>query len=164
MSNLFFRDNFFNAGVTEILNEKKEVVGHLDLKSAFSYSLDVYGPNRKLLYRGKHPFFSFRWEITDGRGKKRGVLRYRFSVFTKKYRYETDRRGVYEIRSPGFSREYEVFDEAGKLVARFARTDSWFGPGAYMLENHSQNLDDYELVAVVMGMNALQRMQNNGAV
>ncbi|MDN8590450.1 hypothetical protein Q0V21_16880 [Paenibacillus sp. 11B] len=41
---LYFRDNFFNAGYTEIMNheQEQEQAGHLDLKSAFGSSLDVF--------------------------------------------------------------------------------------------------------------------------
>lgn len=48
----YFRDNFFSAGKTEILNEANEVIGELDLKSAFGSSLDVYGKNGELLCSG----------------------------------------------------------------------------------------------------------------
>ncbi len=38
---LYFRDNFFNAGRTDIVNARREPAGKLDLKSAFGSSLDV---------------------------------------------------------------------------------------------------------------------------
>ncbi|WP_173193026.1 hypothetical protein [Paenibacillus alginolyticus] len=47
------------------------------------------------------------------------MLRSRFAFFTKKFTYETEGRGSYEIISPAFSKEYEISDESGALVARF---------------------------------------------
>ncbi|SEO83078.1 hypothetical protein SAMN04487895_112143 [Paenibacillus sophorae] len=69
---LYFRDNFFNAGVTEILNGQGESAGQIDLKSAFGSAIDVYGKDGQLLYKGSFPFFSGKWEVTD---KRRGTVR-----------------------------------------------------------------------------------------
>lgn len=161
---LYFRDNFFNAGITEILSSEQEQVGYLDLKSSFGSSLDVYAEDHALLYQGKFRFFSAKWEISDGRGNSYGVLRSRFAFFEKKYTYETYGRGSYDIVSPAFSREYEVFDAYGSCVARFERVNGWFSSSAFHLWNDSDSLDTYELVAVIMGVNAIQAAsRNNGA-
>ncbi|NGM85252.1 hypothetical protein G5B47_22875 [Paenibacillus sp. 7124] len=160
---LYFRDNLFSAGVTEILNEQGESIGQIDLKSAFGSAIDVYGPNGQLLYKGHFPFFSGKWEITDGGGGQFGVLRNRFSMFTKKFTYETDGRGSYDITSPAFSKEYEVSDES-KIVAHFKQVNGWFSSGAFVLNNQSDHLDTYELVAVIMGMHEIQKRHRDAAI
>ncbi|WP_308635812.1 LURP-one-related/scramblase family protein [Paenibacillus silvisoli] len=157
--NLYFRDNFFNAGTTEILNEQQEQVGHLDLKSSFGSAIEVYGQDARLLFSGSFPFFSGRWEISGANGEQLGVLKSRFAFFKKKFTYETEGRGSYEILSPAFSKEYEIFDESGGLAARFEKINRWFASGAFVLNNHSSQLDTYELVAVIMGMHAIQKRQ-----
>ncbi|BCG61133.1 hypothetical protein [Paenibacillus sp. URB8-2] len=153
---LYFRDNFFNAGLTEILNEQGESIGQIDLKSAFGSAIDVYGDNGELLYKGRFPFFSGKWEVTDADGGQLGVLRSRFAWFTKKFTYETEGRGSYDITSPAFSKEYEVSDES-RIVAYFKQVNGWFASDAYVLNNQSDYLDTYELVAVIMGMNEIQK-------
>ncbi|RAI92514.1 hypothetical protein DET54_110222 [Paenibacillus pabuli] len=87
---LYFRDNFFNAGYTEIMNHEQERAGHLDLKSAFGSSLDVFD-NSGLICSGKFRMFSNRWDVTSADGREWGVLRARFSFFSKKYEYMQDR-------------------------------------------------------------------------
>lgn len=161
--NLYFRDNFFNAGVTEILNEKEESVGHLDLKSAFGSSINVYGQNGQLLCQGSFPYFSSKWEVVNAVGNRLGVLRYRFSFFNKKFSYETEGRGHYDIISPAFSKEYEMFSDSGEQVVRFNQVNGWFSSGAFLLNNNSEYLDNYELVAVIMGMHAIQKRQRSAA-
>ena len=160
---LYFRDNFFSSGVTDILNEQEEKVGHLDLKSAFSSKIDIAGEDGQLLYHGRFPFFSGKWHITDGNGERVGILRSRFSFFKKKYSYDTAGRGSYEIVSPAFSREYDIFDHTGTRVARFEKVNGWFSSGAFLLDNQSDQLDAFELVAVVMGMHAMQKNQSAAA-
>lgn len=160
---LYFRDNFFNSGVTEILNEQEENVGQLDLRSAFGSAIDVYGPDEQMLYHGRFPMMSNKWRVSGADGEQVGVLRSRMAFFSKKYTYETDGRGTYEILSPAFSKEYEVTDESGELVARFEQVSGWFSSGAYHLNNQSPYLDSYELVAVIMGMHAIQKRAANAA-
>ncbi|AKG34757.1 hypothetical protein [Paenibacillus durus] len=160
--NLYFRDNFFNAGVTEILNEQEENVGHIDLKSAFGSAIDVYGQNGQLLCKGHFPFFSNKWEVTGQGGELLGALRSRFALFTKKFSYETEGRGSYEITSPAFSREYEISDES-EIIASFRQVNGWFSSGAYLLNNQCDHLDTYELVAVIMGMHAIQKRHRDAA-
>ncbi|SFS62988.1 hypothetical protein [Paenibacillus sp. BC26] len=157
--NLYFRDNFFNSGVTEILNEQEENVGHLDLKSAFGSSIEVYGLNSQLQCAGGFPFLSGKWEVSNASGEQIGILKSRFTFFAKKFTYETEGRGSYEILSPAFSKEYEITDESGSLVARFEQVNGWFSSGAFRLNNDSEYLDSYELVAVIMGMHTIQKRQ-----
>lgn len=161
---LIFRDHFFSAGTTEIVDEASQPAGHLDLKSAFGSSLDVYDRDGRLLCGGAFRTFSNKWEITGARGEELGVLRARFSLFEKKFEYDAGGRGVYEIHSPAFSREYSVLDPMGKEVASFGRVSGWFSAGAYALECSTDKLDPYELVAVVMGVHSIQKRHQQAGV
>ncbi|MEO3946038.1 hypothetical protein [Gorillibacterium sp. CAU 1737] len=154
---LFFRDNFFSMGETEILGSAGEAAGRIDLKGAFSSSLDVYDAADRLAYSGRFTLFSGRWTISNCRGEEVGKLRPRFSLSTKRFEYDARQRGVYEIRSPIFSKEYEIFDSSGQTVAHFEKTSGFFSSDAFRLTNSSPQLDDYELVAVVMGLYAIQK-------
>ncbi|TLS54077.1 hypothetical protein FE782_01650 [Paenibacillus antri] len=160
--NLYFRDNFFSAGMTEILNEREQRVGHVDLKSAFGSSIEVYGQDGRLLYQGSFPIFSNKWQVTDANGGQVGVLKSRLTFFSKKYTYDTAGRGSYEIVSPAFSREYDITDGSG-MVARFEQVNGWFSSGAFLLNNRCVDLDSYELVAVILGMHAIQKRQRSAA-
>lgn len=158
--NLYFRDNFFNAGFTEILDSQEKNIGHLDLKSSFGSAIDVYDVNDRLLFKGGFPFFLGKWEISNPDGSLAGVLRSRFTLFAKKFTYETEGRGSYDITSPAFSKEYDISDSSGALVAQFEKVNGWFSSGAFTLRNQCDDLDSYELVAVIMGMHAIQKRQD----
>lgn len=149
--------------MTEILDGQEQVVGQLDLRSSFSSAIDVFGSNGELLYSGRFPFFSGKWEVNDAVGEQAGVLRSRLSFFSKKYSYETIGRGDYEIISPAFSKEYEIIDESEKVVAQFKQVNGWFSSGAFMLDNQCRFLDSYELIAVIIGMHAMQKAANSAA-
>ncbi|OWA34109.1 hypothetical protein B9G55_17435 [Saccharibacillus sp. O16] len=158
---LYVTDNFFNSGRTEILNAAGEAAGMLDLRSAFGSALDVYASSGELLYTGKFRLMLRRWQVMDGSGREIGELRPKFTLFSKKFEYDAGQRGVYEIESPNFSKEY-IMTQDGVEVAHFARTSSWMLSGAYQLQNASP-LDEYELVAVVMGVNAIRKRQRSAA-
>lgn len=51
-------------------------------------------------------------------------------------------------------------DGAGRMAASFRRTSGWFSSGAFVLDNQSEYLDTYELVAVVMGVHAINKRRN----
>lgn len=159
---LYFRDNFFNAGYTEIMNHEQEQAGHLDLKSAFGSSLDVFD-NSGLICSGKFRMLSNRWDVTSADGREWGVLRARISFFSKKYEYDAGPRGVYDVSAPAFSQEYDITGMGGRTVASFRRTSGWFGSGAFVLDNQSEQLDTYELIAVVMGVHAINKRRNSAA-
>lgn len=160
---LYFRDNFFSAGETEILNEQEEQVGHLDLRSSFGSAIDVYGEHSQLICSGGFPFLSGKWVVSGAGGEQLGVLRSRIAFFSKKFTYEAEDRGSYEIKSPAFSSEYEILDESENQVARFEKVNGFFASGAFQLNNQSDCLDTYELVAVIMGVNAIQKRQRSAA-
>jgi hypothetical protein len=163
---LYFKDKFFSSGISDIMNGAGETVGTIDLKSAFSQSLDIYGQSGEKLYSGRFPFFSGKWHITGPDEQAYGVLRVRMSFFSKRYEYDAGERGVYEITSPAFSKEYDIMGSDGQTVATFARISGWLESGAFCLNNHSSLLESYELVAVVMGVHAIQKQQsaaNNAA-
>ncbi|MFD2615412.1 hypothetical protein [Paenibacillus gansuensis] len=160
---LYFRDNFFSSGVTEILDEEQRAAGTLDLKSAFGSSIAVYGPGGELRAGGKFGTLSSKWRVYGSSEEELGIVKARMSLFSKKFEYDAGHRGLYEIVSPAFSRTYEILDDQGRVAAIMDRIDSWFASAAFCLENQSDMLDTYELVSVIMGVNAIQKRRQNAA-
>jgi uncharacterized protein YxjI len=160
---LYFKDSFFNAGITDILGEQQEDMGGIDLRSAFGSAMDIYDPKGSLIYSGKFPILSNKWEIFNANEEEIGTVYHRMAFFSKRFEYETDGRGSFEITSPAFSREYEIADETGNIVASFHQVNGWFTPDAYCLENHSDILNSYEIIAVVMGMHEIQKRHRSAA-
>ncbi|MDQ0255778.1 hypothetical protein J2S74_003160 [Evansella vedderi] len=156
-SKIYFKDNFFSAGITEIFNGNKQRIGSLDLKSAFTSSVDVLDKEQKVVSKGYFPFFSGKWVITDGLEMELGLLRQRFSFFTKKYEYEAKGCGIFTIESEAFSREYEIFNEEGDKVALFKKINGFFESPVYQLANESQDLSNEEVIAMVMGVNMINK-------
>jgi len=154
---LYFRDNLFNSGTTDILDERNEPVGEVDLRSAFGSSLAVSSRDGSSAYEGKFPFFSGKWIVTGRNGEECGVLRYRLSFLSKRFEYARYGAGTYELTSPAFSREYEIADERGRIVVTFDRVSGWFEASAYRLTVHDGGIDAYEWVAVVLGMHEIQK-------
>lgn len=159
--NLYFSDKFFGAGTVDIMNEAGEAVGQLDLRSSFGSAVDVYGPQNELRYTGKFRMMLNRWNVLDAQEYEQGELRPRFTLLSKKFEYDAGERGVYEIESPNFSKDYSITQD-GAEVANFAKTNGWMRTDAYVLSNRSR-LDDYELVAVVMGVNAIRKRQQSSS-
>ncbi|MFD0715421.1 hypothetical protein [Paenibacillus sp. GCM10027626] len=160
---LYFRDNFFSAGVTEIMNEQGERIGEVDLKTMFGSSLDIRELDGKLVCHGSFRFFSNKWEVTDGGERLLGVLRARMAMFSKKFEYASENNQTYYINSPAFSKAYEIKDHQEQIVAAFERTSNWLMPSAFRLDNITHALDDYELIAVVLGVNAIHKRHNDAA-
>ncbi|KMJ58351.1 hypothetical protein AB685_10655 [Bacillus sp. LL01] len=163
---VFFSDNFFSSGETEIFNEEEKVVGKLDLRSAFSAAVDVKTPDGNIIVSGAFGFFSSKWFVKDHQDKELGELRQRFAFFKSIYEYNAFGRGIYRLECPAFSREYTLYDENDELAAEFKRTDSFFESVAFQLSDYTSDLEAEELVAIVMGMNAIQkrrRSQNSSA-
>ncbi len=161
---LYFRDNFFNAGRTEIVNEYKEQVGLVDLRGAFGSAMDVFGGDGGPLFGGKFRLLSNKWAVTDANGQECGVLRYRMSFLSKRYEYDRYGVGLFEITSPAFSRDYEIRDGKGGLVVSFQKVSGWFESSAFCLTVHNGWVDGYEWVAVIMGMHEIQkRHRHSGA-
>ncbi|WP_245308249.1 hypothetical protein [Halalkalibacter urbisdiaboli] len=152
---VYFRDNFFSAGQTEIFDEDQRLLGWLDLKSAFSSSVDILDENEVTIVKGFFPFFSNKWRVVDREEDELGIVRQRFSFFTKKFEYATA-NGNYMIESEAFSREYKVWDESGQLVVHFEKINGFFTSPAFRLMNNSKEISTNEWVAVVMGISAIQ--------
>lgn len=161
MGELYFKDNFFNAGLTEIMDAEGNRMGEIDLHGMFGSKLTVYGRDGRLECEGRFRFF--RWHVEDGAGRPLGELRNRMSLMTKRYEYDAGKNGVYEIISPAFSREYTITDKSGAVAAKFNKVSGWLQSGAFHLINRSGHLGDYELVAVVMGVHELRKRDNNSA-
>lgn len=153
---LYFKDNFFSNGVTEIMDESGTEVGSLDLKSAFSPSVDVYGRSGELFYKGRLETIApyRRWKILDANKEEIGELRSKFSWKGRIFEYDAGRRGVYGIRAP-FSLEGFAITENDQKIASYAKINGWLSPNAYVLRSPSLRIEPYEWVAVVMGVSAL---------
>ncbi|WML46642.1 hypothetical protein RCG23_13375 [Neobacillus sp. PS3-34] len=164
---LYVSDNFFSAGRTDIYNDSKEKVGEIDLKSAFSAGLDVLNLNGETIVSGKFPFFSRSWVISNSSGEEIGKLKGKFAFFSKKYEYRTHENRSYQIESEAFSNLYVVFNENESEIGRFEKISGFFASPAFQLTSMDEGINVYELIAVVMGVNAIQKAaraaRNNGA-
>ncbi|WP_064093309.1 hypothetical protein [Rossellomorea aquimaris] len=162
MKELFFSDNFFSAGKTDIYNGQKEIVGELDLQSALSSSLQVLDAEGRKMVGGKFTFFGNKWIISNEESEELGYLKMNLSFFTKKYQYITNHRGNYSIESEMFSKQYDIYDEVKNIIATFHKVSGFFSTPAFQLLNHSHSLSSFELIGIVMGINAIQKA-NNGS-
>ncbi|HEY4553098.1 MAG TPA: hypothetical protein VIG80_07870 [Bacillaceae bacterium] len=162
-SDIYFSDNFFSAGLTDIYDEHKQIIGTLDLKSAFTSSVTVLDTSQNIVCEGRFRTLSNRWVVTDHAGNELGVLRQRMSFFSKKFEYEAGARGYIAIESEAFSRDYQLLDESGNTVAEFEKISGFFQSPAYRLSNLSDVFSDSELVAVVMGINMIQKRNSASA-
>ncbi|ANY65530.1 hypothetical protein BBD42_02905 [Paenibacillus sp. BIHB 4019] len=158
---LYFRDKFFSSGSTGIMNETGESAGWVNLKSAFSTSLEVYDAKDTKMCEAKFRFFSMKWEVSDSYGAPLGVLRPRMSFMNKRFEYDAGERGFYLIESPAFSKEYVIMNRREETIASFAQTSGWMQSGAYCLWNETRQLGDYELIAVIMGVNEIRKRQSS---
>ncbi|QHW34639.1 hypothetical protein GZH47_30170 [Paenibacillus rhizovicinus] len=158
---LYFRDNFFNAGVTEIVNQNNERAGEVDLRSLFGSGLDVFDESGSKLFSGGFPLLSGKWVVKGPSGEECGLLRARMSFFSKRYEYEAYERGVYEITAGAFSQEYEIVGEDGGLAASFSRVSGFFEASAYCLDNRLPDFSGYEWIAVILGMHEIQKRRRN---
>ena len=160
---IYFRDNFFSAGVTKIFNENKEELGSLDLKSAFKSSVDILDVEGNIIVKGRFKFFSNRWQITSDSNQLLGTLRQRFTFMKKRFEYDAHDRGLYRIESEAFSREYRVLNDQEEVIADFNRLNGFFEAPAFRLTNSSDKLSNKELVAIVMGVNMIQKRNQAAA-
>ncbi|WP_138416144.1 hypothetical protein [Aquibacillus sediminis] len=158
---IYFSDNFFSAGVTEIFNGSGDKVGSLDLKSAFTSSVNVLDQDDRLAVKAHFPFFSRRWVIEDHEDKAIGELRQRFSFFTRKFEYHSNQHGLYEIESEAFSREYQIIDENGELTAEFKKISGLFEAPVYELNRFADKLSNEELIAAIMGVYMIHKRNNS---
>ncbi|MBO8156872.1 MAG: hypothetical protein H0Z32_10460 [Bacillaceae bacterium] len=162
-SSIYFSDNFFSAGKTDIFNENKEKLGWLDLQSAFSSSVDVLDQDGNVLYQGHFPFLSNRWRVTNGEDHEIGKLYPRVAFFAKKYEYDACQRATFTIESEAFSKEYQILDETGKLACHFKKISGFFESSAFQLTNYTEEVPSMEWVAVVMGINAVEKRRRRNA-
>ncbi|REK71272.1 hypothetical protein [Paenibacillus paeoniae] len=158
---LYFNDQFFSTGQTDIMDKEGMPAGMLDLESMWTSSVSVFAQNASLRCTGQFRFMGNTWEVSDAAGEERGTLRARFSLFSKRYEYDAGYRGIYMIESPAFSQDYAILDRNERTVATFQKISSWLQPGAFRLQNNASELDSYELVAVIMGVHSIQKRTNN---
>jgi uncharacterized protein YxjI len=156
--NVWFKDNFLSSGSTEIWDRDEQVIGELNLLSMFNSGIQVLDLQGQILTIGKFPFFSNKWIVMDGSENEIGRLSARFTLFSKKYEYQSLAGGVFEIHGQAFSSEYDILDAQGQVAARFAKVSGFFSAAAYQLSNDT-SLPTEEWIAVVMGVHALQQRQ-----
>lgn len=161
--NLYFSDGFFSSGQKNIYTEDEHIVGKLDLKSAFTSTIDVLDLKGNVLISGKFPLFSNRWIVTNQEGDELGFLRARFSFFAKKYEYTAHNRGIFRIDSETFSERYEILHENGKQVGQFKKESVILSNPAYELSQVSEDIEIGEMIAVVMGVNAIKKRSHSAA-
>ncbi|MFS0636932.1 hypothetical protein AB1K84_13610 [Mesobacillus foraminis] len=159
---VYFADNLFSAGRTEIYNQSQEKVGELNLKSAFTSSMSVENSMGETVVEGAFPFLSGKWVITKPEGTELGKVSASFSLFTKRY-YYTAIDGRYEIESPAFSKEYTILNQGKEEVATFKKVNGLFQAAAYELKKVPDSLLTEELIAVVMGVNEIEKRRRNSS-
>lgn len=160
---VFFSDNFFSAGRTDILNDQKEKIGEIDLKSAFSSSIDVLDLNGVIVVNGKFPVFGNRWKIYNQSNREIGEVKVKFTFLAQKYEYQVYGGKAFTIQAEPFSRKYEIFNDHQELIAKFAKVSGFFSAAAFQLSSFTEEISVEELVAVVMGVNAIQKRRNSSA-
>ncbi|WP_174612940.1 hypothetical protein [Virgibacillus ihumii] len=158
---IYFTDNFFSAGTTEIFNGDQEKIGSIDLKSAFSSSVDILDVQGNIVAKGSFRFLSRGWNVIDYCEQEIGKLKQRFAFFAKKFVYHSYHHGEYEIKSEAFSKEFDIFDQNGNPVAAFRKVSGFFQSPAYELNSQSTKLSKEELIAVVMGVNMIMKRNNS---
>ncbi|WP_280769211.1 hypothetical protein [Salipaludibacillus daqingensis] len=154
---IYFKDNFFSNGVTPIFNGEKVQIGQLDLKSAFSSSVDVQNADGKVVVKGAFPFMSRKWGVVGEGAREMGSLKQKIAFFAKKFEYTTDNRGTISIHSGAFSNEYTMMNEKEEVIAEFKRISGFFEAPVFQLINDSQSVDNEEMIAVVMGVNMINK-------
>ncbi|MEK8129625.1 hypothetical protein WMW72_17090 [Paenibacillus filicis] len=159
---VYFRENFFSSGETEILDEAQRQVGRLDLHSMFHSGVTVYSSGGLASYSGKFRFFSNKWFVYSGNEQEMGVLRSRISFLSQRYEYDSFRHGIFTIEAPAFSKDYTVVAPNGQVAAEFRRISHFFASGAFELTNHS-GLQMQELIVVVMGVHAIRKRKQSSA-
>jgi hypothetical protein len=158
---VYFKDTLFSSGLTEIFNEKQVLVGKLDLKSAFSSGIEILDLNGVESVSAKFPFYGLKWRVYNQNGVEIGSLKQKLTFLSKKFEYKTDGRGTYYIQSEAFSKQYEIYFNESTLIAKFEKISGFFSSPAFRLSNFSDQLSTEELIAVVMGVNAIQRRNNS---
>ncbi|MFC4559748.1 hypothetical protein ACFO3D_16295 [Virgibacillus kekensis] len=158
---IYFTDNFFSAGKTEIFNGDQENIGSLDLKSAFSSSVDILNTEGNVVMKASFPFLSRSWVVKDQDDQEVGKLKQRFAFFSKKFVYHSYLHGDFKIRSEALSRDYDILNTNEELVATFKRVNGFFRSPAFELSNNSSGLSNEELIAVVMGVNMIIKRNNS---
>ena len=159
---VYFKDTFFSSGRTDIYNAEQQKRGVLDLKSAFSSGVSIENETGRVVVEGSFPFMSGKWIVKQSDGKELGVVKSAFAFFSKRYRYITNGH-TYEIEAPAFSKEYTIFDESKSEIATFNKVNGFFQAPAYELKNNSDALLTEELIAVVMGVNAIEKRNQSSA-
>lgn len=161
--NLYFSDNFFSTGKKDIFTKDKEIVGELNMKSAFTSTIDILDIKGNHLINGKFPLFSNRWTITNQKQEELGFLRSRFSFFAKKYEYTAQDRGIYKIETEVMFNKYEIVDQTGSRIGQFSIIKNFFMAPAYELIQFKEDLEINEMIAIITGINAIQKRSHSAS-
>ncbi|WP_137789328.1 hypothetical protein [Bacillus sp. E(2018)] len=159
---VYFKDTIFSSGKTDIFNGDQQKRGVLDLRSAFSSGVSIEDESGRVIVEGGFPFLSGKWVVKQPDGKEYGVVKSSFAFFSKRYHYVTNEQ-TYEIEAPAFSKEYTLFDENKLEVATFKKVNGLFQAAAYELKHNSERMLTEELIAVVMGVNAIEKRNRSSA-
>ncbi|MRX74340.1 hypothetical protein GJU40_19665 [Bacillus lacus] len=158
---VYFSENFFSAGKTDIYDVNKEKIGELDLRSMFTSSVDVVNHDGEVVVSGRFPFLSNKWKVYDELGAELGTLREKFTLLSKNYEYHAYERGYYTIDSELFSRQYRIEHDSSD-IGEFKLVSSFFSSPVFELKRRSNELSTSEMVAVVMGVHAIQKRKRQG--
>lgn len=155
-ADLYFKDTFFSAGESAILDEAGESVGMMDLHGLARAKIDIYGPEGELRYLAKLMPFLLWWKVMNPAKEELGMLTLQAALLKRKFKYDAGERGMYTIEAPAFTKEFVVTYEGAEVASLIKTNNFWSYSDAYWLHNESK-LDAYEWVAVAMGVNTLLR-------
>ncbi|WP_227001790.1 hypothetical protein [Virgibacillus necropolis] len=75
---------------------------------------------------GSFPFLSTGWIVKNQDEQELGKLKQRMAIFSKKFVYHSYYHGNYELKSEAFSKEYDILDQDGNMVATFKKLVVYF--------------------------------------
>jgi len=160
---VYFTDQFFSSGRTDIFNESQQKIGSINLRSSFTSSVSVENELGESIVEGSFLPLSNRWVVKHSYGDELGKVKMAFTLFSKSYHYTNHSSNRFKIEAPAFSKEYMIMDENKKVVAMFQKVSGVFQAAAYELRNDSEILSTEELIAVVMGVNAIERRRRSSS-
>ncbi|WP_413376119.1 hypothetical protein [Alkalihalobacillus sp. 1P02AB] len=160
---VYFRENFFSSGLTDIMDSNEQKIGSLDLKSAFSTKVSILDENNIEMMRGFFRGFSGKWRMLDYKERELGYVQQQIWSWNKKFYYIKPDETRYLIQAPAFSHSYQILNEVEEVVGEFERISSFFSAPAFKLTNRSTELSTEELILAIIGVNSIQRRNNAAA-
>src|SRR5690606_35222992 len=111
---------------------------------------------------GKFAPLTNQWKIFDQNNQQLGIVKPKFFSFSKKYTYTRLDDVMFFINAPALSRDFTVYYEKDDVVATFIRMNGFFSSASYEIHLHS-SLEMEELIAVVMGVNAIEKRKRSSS-